>query len=118
MLLDEFEAKELVPGRYQRPVPVGHSFHDADPGVTLKEADALCETPDGTYWVFEAEAELNYTAIGQAKVYQYLFSMDHPGVEVRAAIVCGSARKDLWAACKENGIEVFVIELRTPVKPE
>lgn len=112
MLLDAMEADQLIPGDYERGVYVGKALRDEFPGVTLKIADAICTGRDGQYWAIEAEAELNHTAIGQATVYRYLYSRDNPGRTVRPAIVCGSAAEDLLAACKDGGIEVFVIPSR------
>lgn len=111
MLLDEFEARGLIAGEYQRRAWVGYALRDQFPSVTLKQADAVCKGRNGQYWAIEAEGELNHMAIGQAKVYRYLLSRDNPGTDVRAAIVCGSATEDLLAVCKDNGIEVFVIDL-------
>jgi len=61
-------------------------------------------------WLFEVEKKLNPTAIGQILIYDTLFKMDWPFVNVKGkGIICGRANAKIEAACIANDIEVFEV---------
>ena len=85
--------------------------------LTYYRADALF-VHDREIWVIEVEAELNYSALGQALSYKYAYSLARlkesrpsPEIEktsnVRPTIVCYVASKDLVQVCNKNQIQLF-----------
>lgn len=108
-LLDSFITSGTIAGDFERNETISLQTADSDIAATSRFIDATCRTAQGPHWVFEVEAELNYTSLGQALVYQYLYSDNYPETEVRAAIICGSAADDLALACLANRVEVFVV---------
>jgi len=108
-LLDAFKAKGIIKGNYQPIFPVGRFFKD-NFGCNLRFVDAICVEKSGTIWVLEVERELNYTAIGQAISYKYLYEKDNPGVKTRPSIICSTATQDLKKVCENSQISVFVVK--------
>lgn len=107
-LLEAFKAKNIINGCYQTYIAVGYFFKE-NFGCNLRFIDVICEEEDGIVWVFEIEKELNYTAIGQAISYKYLYDKDNPGINSKPGVICGTAPKDLKESCENNQIQVFVV---------
>jgi len=72
--------------------------------------DMVYESTD-TIWIVEAKEVLNKKAIGQAITYLQLYATTtRPKKELRAAIVCFKANKDLLKICQSLNITVFVMD--------
>lgn len=109
MLLDKFIADRTVTGEYRRQEPLGRSFLERGEIANLRHADAVCVTEDSVDWAFEVEAELNYTALGQALVYKHLYELDNPGRNAQAGIICSGAPADILAVAQSLNVEVFIV---------
>jgi len=92
----------------------GHAFDDVKTEYPLGNytADALLHKPNCETFIVEVEEELNYNAIGQVIVYQYLYFRTH-GKIAKPAIICSKIRRDIKEACEtEQGIKI--IEVKNP----
>jgi hypothetical protein len=86
--------------------------------ITLKYPDLVCrDLSTGMDWVFEIEKSLNYQAIGQVILYEFLYHIEYPGKIAQKAIICQNGTADFFAACICNNIQVFFIPESKPVPP-
>lgn len=73
-----------------------------------RQIDAVGKRGDFTY-IIEAKPKLNFEAIGQVFVYEYLYRKIHPNEKIKKGIVCESGTEDLFSFCTEKDITVFVV---------
>ncbi|MCH7511329.1 MAG: hypothetical protein IIB19_03070, partial [Chloroflexi bacterium] len=115
MIVDAFIAEGKIEGTYLLKERVGKDFVSKRGETSLRFADAICVRDEPPNWVFEVEAALNFTAIGQALAYEFLYRVDNPSQETRPGIICAAAPDDLLAVCDQLGIAVFVVSIdKTP----
>ncbi len=115
ILRDKFIEAGILDGDYiteASKLRLGNSIKLALPTIhpTEKYPDLICRKVSAiTDWVFEVEKRLNYEAIGQVLLYEFLYHLDNPGCLTQKAIICKVANIDFWGACAFNNIEVFLI---------
>ena len=74
-----------------------------------REIDAVWKTGDFTY-IIEAKPELNFEAIGQVLVYEYLYKKRHPEEKTKKGIICKEAiEQEFLSFCLEKDITVFAL---------
>jgi hypothetical protein len=77
-----------------------------------KGIDAIWKRGNFNY-IIEAKPELNFEAIGQVNVYEFLYEKIHPTEKIKKGIVCkepiDTIDRDLLSYCSEKDITIFTL---------